>query len=64
MRQATDNIHKLVNDEEASSFLKTHLKHTNGDAKMLNEEEEKREHKIQSLVSRVQELPKSLQLSL
>lgn len=31
---------------------------------MLNEEEEKREHKIKSLVSRVQDLPKSLQLSL
>jgi tRNA1(Val) A37 N6-methylase TrmN6 len=55
VRQATDNIHKIVNDESTSTFLKTHLQQSlqsNGVANesMLNEEEEKREKEVQSLV--------------
>ena len=62
---AINNMHKAINDEACARLMKDQLsKSANEDTTMLTEEERQKEAKLNELLQRVNQLPKSFQLAI
>ena len=62
---AIGQMHKVINDEECAKVVKDQLSAAaSEDRKMLTEEEQQKEAKLNELMQRVQQLPKSFQLAI
>ena len=67
VKAAINYMHKVINDEECAKLVKTKISEEAGNEeneKMLTDEERKMETKLNDLMSRVTQLPKSFQLAI
>lgn len=62
---AIGQMHRVINDEECAKIVKEQISTDAAeDRKMLTEEEQQKEAKLNELMQRVQQLPRSFQLAI